>query len=86
MTGDRCGNLPGRRKKTFGQDRTKKPYNKKQEMEIFMAKKLYEKCGLKIVVVDFNEITTDILTNSGEIKPDETLGDFDSEWAKGGLQ
>lgn len=51
-----------------------------------MAKKLYEKCGLKIVVVDFNEIMTDILTISGEIKPDETLGDFDSEWAKGGLQ
>lgn len=51
-----------------------------------MAKKLYEKCGLKIVVVDLNEIMTDILTNSAEIKPDETLGDFDSEWTKGGLQ
>ncbi len=46
-----------------------------------MAKKRYEKCELEVVIVSFNEILTDIITNSNE-----TRDSFDPAWAKGERQ
>ncbi len=46
-----------------------------------MAKKRYEKCELEVVIVNFNEILTDIITKSNE-----TTDSFDPAWAKGELQ